>query len=609
MAGVQLQYDENGAVRYFVDVPSGNVDYDGNAIYQRVEVPASSVKSETVNVPYGEDGGGSYQQYTVSSDVYQKAVEAVTPPPVPKDYTRPQEVSQSAVFQDVNPFSFGQLEKIYDSINSGAYKVSPDKSQLITPYGNFGLRPLGNNLYDIPIGARSGSYNVAIGITDDNKAIFNKDFIDNGAVRYQGGAPGGALSSFIQDIGPVGNLALAVATGGLSIPEQIAAQTLYNAAGGQDLGTALKGGLLTTGLAQGAQALSGGASVAVNPDAAFLAADAAQLAGQGLSEAAIAQNLSQYGSTAAANLAASMASNGLAESQIAKSLTDLSANTGLTLQNYTDADMIAQDAMNLKGAVGNDFAAIEQNLVASGVDPLVAADVSQQIAFNPNLTVDQLSTQLSRTYGANIYDTSMLAPTSVLPGEGGYISDIDAGAAAGAVGGAGAAAGAAGAAAGAAGGLGAKDILTALVGSGLLTGGLGALTGGGGGGGGVSLPVASDLSGTSTGMSQFSPDYYQRIQQYYNAYMPEQPRDVATPLADWYNSSFGNYKSSNTPVGAGLMGAAMPVSSIMAPVGQTQSFPNQVSNTQVNPQAPSVFASMPAQDIQNILSLLGNRAA
>lgn len=254
MAGVQLQYDENGAVRYFVDVPSGNVDYDGNAIYQRVEVPESSVKSEIVNVPYGEDGGGSYQQYTVPSDVYQKAVEAVTPPPVPKDYTRPQEITQSAVFQDVNSFSGGQLERIVDSINSGAYKVAPDKSALITPYGNFQLQSLGNGLYDIPIGARSGSYRVAIGINDKGEAVFNKNFLDNGAVRYQGGSPGGALGNFVRDIGPVGNIALAVATGGLSIPEQIAAQTAYNMVGGADLEDALKGAALNVALSEGVKA-------------------------------------------------------------------------------------------------------------------------------------------------------------------------------------------------------------------------------------------------------------------------------------------------------------------------------------------------------------------
>jgi len=34
-------------------------------------------------------------------------------------------------------------------------------------------------------------------------------------------------------------------------------------------------------------------------------------------------------------------------------------------------------------------------------------------------------------------------------------------------------------------------------------------------------------------------DYYNAIQQYYNAYMPEVPRDVTTPLQQWYDSKYG----------------------------------------------------------------------
>lgn len=34
-------------------------------------------------------------------------------------------------------------------------------------------------------------------------------------------------------------------------------------------------------------------------------------------------------------------------------------------------------------------------------------------------------------------------------------------------------------------------------------------------------------------------DYYNAIQQYYNAYMPNAPRDVTTPLQQWYSSKYG----------------------------------------------------------------------
>jgi hypothetical protein len=59
---------------------------------------------------------------------------------------------------------------------------------------------------------------------------------------------------------------------------------------------------------------------------------------------------------------------------------------------------------------------------------------------------------------------------------------------------------------------------------------------GGGGGGGTSqrpfvAPTATVPQGTE--------DYYRAIQQYYNTYMPQTPRDVATPLQQWYEGKFG----------------------------------------------------------------------
>ena len=52
------------------------------------------------------------------------------------------------------------------------------------------------------------------------------------------------------------------------------------------------------------------------------------------------------------------------------------------------------------------------------------------------------------------------------------------------------------------------------------------------------LPPPSDTQlGTTT--PQFGPDYYAAVQQYYNAYMPQTPRNVATPLQQWYENKFG----------------------------------------------------------------------
>jgi len=53
----------------------------------------------------------------------------------------------------------------------------------------------------------------------------------------------------------------------------------------------------------------------------------------------------------------------------------------------------------------------------------------------------------------------------------------------------------------------------------------------------VSIPPSDTMIGTTT--PQFGPDYYAAVQRYYNAYMPETPRNVATPLQQWYENKFG----------------------------------------------------------------------
>lgn len=89
------------------------------------------------------------------------------------------------------------------------------------------------------------------------------------------------------------------------------------------------------------------------------------------------------------------------------------------------------------------------------------------------------------------------------------------------------------------GGLTGATALKALAGGAALLGGAGMLGSAlGGGRGGVSVPGASNLAGVSTGSAQYSPEYYQQLQQYYNTYMPTQPRDVSTPLQKWYETKF-----------------------------------------------------------------------
>ena len=294
------------------------------------------------------------------------------------------------------------------------------------------------------------------------------------------------------------------------------------------LGGAALGGV--AGYAQGANTPAPG--LGPQTDASFLAADAAQLASQGLSESAIAQVLSApgYASTAAANLAASMAANGLDVGMMTQQLNALSSNTGLMSQTGSSADFLAADALQLQGQLGNNFPAIEQNLIASGVDPLIAADVSQQLAFNPNLTQTDLATSLSNNFGNNIYDVNMAQtyPTSVLPGAGGLLSDV---------------AGVAGTTAttGVSTGTPPASSTSGLTNTqiaNLIKAGVGLLGTGaavGAVGGGNNMPLQAPTQGMPTN----TPEYYQQLQQYYNAYLPQTPRDVVTPLQQWYNSSYG----------------------------------------------------------------------
>lgn len=304
--------------------------------------------------------------------------------------------------------------------------------------------------------------------------------------------------------------------------------------GGNVLQGALLGGV--GGYFQGANNVASG--LGPQTDASFIAADAAQLAAQGFNEATIAQVLgaSGYASGPAAALAASMAVNGLDVGMMTQQLDALSTNTGLMSQTGSSADFLAADALQLQGQLGNNFAAIEQNLIASGVDPLIAADISQQLAFNPNLTQTDLATNLANSFGNNIYDVNMATtyPTSVLPGAGGLLSDV------------------AGAGTGAATGGGVST-----------TTGTNITTGGGAGAGltpgqisnlvkaGVTLAGTTGAVRAATGgsnapmqtptqgMPEYTPDYYQQLQQYYNSYLPQTPRDVVTPLQQWYNSRSG----------------------------------------------------------------------
>ena len=73
----------------------------------------------------------------------------------------------------------------------------------------------------------------------------------------------------------------------------------------------------------------------------------------------------------------------------------------------TEAEFLAYDTAAQQAAMGNDFAAIQQNLIASGIDPLDAASIVQTLGTNPGITGAQLAelsgkTVASKTLGSQV---------------------------------------------------------------------------------------------------------------------------------------------------------------------------------------------------------------
>lgn len=222
------------------------------------------------------------------------------------------------------------------------------------------------------------------------------------------------------------------------------------------------GGLLSSGAAAGA---------------ADIAWDAAQLASQGLGEAQIAEVLGASGiSTGASNLAASMAINGLDAATMATQLSNLSNNTGLFTQEISDAAFNAADAFQMAKQVGNNPLAIEQNLIAAGLDPLDAATYAQQAVLASGVAPTQgMWDQFSNYLKENPSILNTLGKAAVIGA--------------------------------------ASQVPQTQV-----------------------APIPTYKPADT--MPTYSPEYYQQVQQYYNTYLPSTPRDVATPLQEWYSSGY-----------------------------------------------------------------------
>jgi hypothetical protein len=83
---------------------------------------------------------------------------------------------------------------------------------------------------------------------------------------------------------------------------------------------------------------------------------------------------------------------------------------------------------------------------------------------------------------------------------------------------------------------------------------------GGGGGGNTSTPIT--YSGGGAG--GYSPEYFSQLQSNYNSLMPNVPRDVASPLQNWYSTEFNPGASVTGSLFGGMTGGT---SGGMTPVG------------------------------------------
>lgn len=149
-----------------------------------------------------------------------------------------------------------------DVYDEARFNYSKDIGSLSGYTGTDGADTKGIKNIPDTLAMKDGQYVYAKGNTwaDASGQVYNY----TPASKSRGGFGGflddvglGGISDAIQDLGPIGQIGMAVATGGLSLPEQFAAMAAYNSAGGSDLATSLKQAALSTALSQGAQALGG----------------------------------------------------------------------------------------------------------------------------------------------------------------------------------------------------------------------------------------------------------------------------------------------------------------------------------------------------------------
>jgi len=180
---VRTQYNEDGTSENYIFKGTGQYDQDGNETSTVVYVP----KDAKLEPLYGQDVGGEFTQVDPSK-VTIKDGKAV--------------VATGETFG--NKKTGQQVPNTYSERQTGNF---------------FG-------------GTFAGKGNTGYGVQFDAQG---------NPIFYTQGASSNDLANLMADLGPIGQIGLAIATGGLSIPQQIAANLAISVLSGKDIGDAIKG--------------------------------------------------------------------------------------------------------------------------------------------------------------------------------------------------------------------------------------------------------------------------------------------------------------------------------------------------------------------------------
>jgi hypothetical protein len=204
------EYGNNDGSYYYRE-PTNETDSDGNVVYRAVMVP----KDAKLDSLYGLFNGEEYNPVDSSKVVVRNGAPTT-----------------------VTGKTWGNKET-GQAVDSG--------------YGRWQWQG-GDNLFG-GTGEGKGNTGYRVQLAPDGTPIF-----------YTTYGSSNDLAKLVSDIGPIGQVALAVATGGLSIPQQIAANLAMNVLSGKDLGDALKSAAISFAGAQipGLDAMKDGASFITN---------------------------------------------------------------------------------------------------------------------------------------------------------------------------------------------------------------------------------------------------------------------------------------------------------------------------------------------------------